>query len=95
MLRRTIQQAVSLPFASPSAMVFPTSALANADETLAIAKAHHRGILDAIGRRQGTRAESLAREHAFIGRHVLELALSDTTALSRVPGASLINLVAV
>jgi len=95
MLRRTIQQAVSLPFASPSAMVFPTSALANADETLAIAKAHHRGILDAIGRRQGTRAESLAREHAFIGRHVLELALSDTATLSRVPGASLINLVAV
>lgn len=91
MLRRAIQQAVSLPFASPSAMVFPTSGLANADETVAIAKEHHRGIVEAIARRQGTRAESLAREHAFIGRRVLELALSDTTALSRVPGASLIN----
>ena len=93
MLRRSIQQAVSLPFASPSAMVFPTSGLANADETLAIAKEHHRGILDAISRRQGTRAESLAREHAYIGRRVLEMALSDTAALSRVPGASLINVV--
>lgn len=91
MLLRTMQQAVSLPFASPSAMVFPTSGLANADETLAIAKEHHRGIVEAIARRQGTRAESLAREHAFIGRRVLELALSDSAARSRVPGASLIS----
>jgi GntR family transcriptional regulator of vanillate catabolism len=72
-------------------MVFPTSGLANADETLAIAKAHHRGLVEAIARRQSARAESLAREHAFIGRHVLELALSDMAALRRVPGASLIN----
>ena len=91
MLRRAMLQAVSLPFASPSAMVFPTSGLAIADETLAIAKEHHRGILDAIGKRQGTRAEALAREHAFIGRRILEMSLSDSATLSRVPGASLIN----
>lgn len=94
MLRRTMDQAVSLPFASPSAMVFPTSGLADADERLAIAKEHHRGLLEAIARRQGTRAESLAREHAFIGRRVLEQALSDASALSRVPGAPLINVAA-
>lgn len=92
MLRRAMQQAISLPFASPSAMVFPTSGLADADERLAIAKEHHRAIVEAIAARQGTRAEALAREHAFIGRRVLELALSDAAALSRVPGASLINL---
>jgi GntR family transcriptional regulator, vanillate catabolism transcriptional regulator len=91
MLARSIQQAVSLPFASPSAMVFPTSTLANADETLALAKAHHREIVHAIAARQGTRAESLAREHAFIARRVLNLALADQAAFSRVPGASLIN----
>jgi GntR family transcriptional regulator of vanillate catabolism len=91
MLRRSMLQAVSLPFASPSAMVFPTSGLAIADETLAIAKEHHRGIVEAIAKRQGTRAESLAREHAFIGRRILEMSLSDSAALSRVPGASLIN----
>jgi GntR family transcriptional regulator of vanillate catabolism len=91
MLRRSMQQAVSLPFASPSAMVFPTSGLAIADETLAIAKEHHRGIVEAIAKRQGTRAESLAREHGFIGRRILEMSLSDSATLSRVPGASLIN----
>ena len=92
MLRRSIEQVNSLPFASPSAMVFPTSVLPNSDETLAIANLHHRSIIEAIGHRQGTRAESLAREHTFIARRVLELALSDTNALSRVPGGALINI---
>jgi GntR family transcriptional regulator of vanillate catabolism len=91
MLQRAFQYAVSLPFASPSAMVFPTSGLAYADEALAIAKEHHRGIVEAIEKRQGTRAENLAREHAFIGRRVLAMALSDTEARSKIPGASLIN----
>jgi GntR family transcriptional regulator of vanillate catabolism len=91
MLRRAFQYAVSLPFASPSAMVFPTSGLAYADEALAIAKEHHRGIVEAIEKRQGTRAENLAREHAFIGRRVLAMALADTEVRSKIPGASLIN----
>jgi GntR family transcriptional regulator of vanillate catabolism len=72
--------------------VFPTSVLPNSDEMLKIANLHHRSIIDAIGHRQGTRAESLSREHTFIARHVLELALSDTNALSCVPGGALIHL---
>jgi GntR family transcriptional regulator, vanillate catabolism transcriptional regulator len=90
-LRRAFQQAVSLPFASPSAMVFPTSGMAYSDAALAVAKEHHRSLIEAIATRQGTRAENLAREHAFIARRVLGIALSDTDALSRVPGASLIS----
>jgi GntR family transcriptional regulator of vanillate catabolism len=92
MLTRAFQQAISLPFASPSAMVFPTSGLAYSDAALAVAKEHHRGLIEAIASRQGTRAESLAREHAFIARRVLAMALSDTDALRKVPGASLINI---
>jgi GntR family transcriptional regulator of vanillate catabolism len=94
MLRRTLQLTNSLPFASPSAMVFPTSVLPGSDETLAIAQEHHRAILEAIARREGTRAEALAREHALLARRVLEVALSDRDALSRVPGGPLINLLA-
>mgnify|MGYP006154502187 CR=1 FL=1 len=45
-------------------MVFPSSIMPRADETLAIANEHHRGIIEAIGKRQGTRAEALAREGA-------------------------------
>lgn len=92
MLRRNLEQAKSLPFASPRAMVFPTSVLPKSDETLAIAQEHHRAILEAIGKRQGTRAEALAREHALLARRVLDVALSDRDALSRVPGGPLINL---
>lgn len=91
MLRRALQLTISLPFASPSAMVFPTSVLPGSDETLAIAQEHHRAILEAIATRQGTRAEALAREHALLSKRVLEVALSDRDALSRVPGGSLIN----
>ena len=91
MLRRSIEQVSSLPFASPSAMVFPTSVLPNSDEMLAIANLHHGSIIEAISLRQGTRAESLAREHTFIARRALEGALSDNNALSRVPGGALIN----
>ena len=48
MLKRALPARVSLPFASPSAMVFPTSGLAYADEALAIAKEHHRSLIEAI-----------------------------------------------
>jgi GntR family transcriptional regulator, vanillate catabolism transcriptional regulator len=91
MLQRHLEQVNSLPFASPSAMVFPISFLPHSDETFAIAVEQHRGLVDAIGRRQGTRAESIAREHAYLARRVLESTLSDTDALSRVPGGALIK----
>jgi len=92
MLRRALEVTNSLPFASPSAMVFPTSILPRSDETLAIAQEHHRGIVEAVTKRHGTRAESLAREHALLARRVLDTALSDRDALSRVPGGTLINI---
>src|SRR5262249_50557250 len=60
MLRRNIAQVSSLPFASASAMVFPTSVLPNAGANLVIANDHHRSIVDAIAHRQGARAQSLA-----------------------------------
>jgi GntR family transcriptional regulator of vanillate catabolism len=94
MLRRGIAQVSSLPFASASAMVFPTSVLPNADANLVIANDQHRSIVDAIAQRQGARAESLAREHAFVARRMLGVALSDTDALSRIPGRPLIRVTA-
>jgi GntR family transcriptional regulator of vanillate catabolism len=91
MLRRSLERANSLPFASPSAMVFPTSMLAASSETLYIAKFQHRSIVEAIQNRQGTRAEHLAREHGRLAWRVFELTLEHAEALRRVPGGSLIN----
>jgi|SRR5581483_1157734 len=91
MLQRSLAQVSSLPFASASAMVFPTSALPDAGATLAIANHQHRAILEAIAERQGTRAEAAAREHAYLARRVLGVALADTDAQRRIPGAPLIQ----
>ena len=87
-----MSQVNSLPFAAPSAMVFPTSMLEASNATLAIAQEQHRAIVEAIRRREGTRAEHLAREHALLAWRVFELAQSDEDALSRVPGGPLIKM---
>jgi GntR family transcriptional regulator of vanillate catabolism len=90
-LQRHIAQVSSLPFASASAMVFPTSVLPNADAHLLIANDQHRSIIEALVQRQSARAEGLAREHAHLARRVLSVAMSDTDALRRIPGAPLIH----
>jgi len=92
MLRRTLDRVQSLPFASPSATVFARLKLPKAKELLTLAHEHHCTILDAIENRQGSRAESLAREHASLAVLNLTAALADKEVLSLVPGASLVQM---
>lgn len=92
MLERSLAQVNSVPFASPSALVYVKAKLPRAPQNFAVAHEQHRGIVEAIEHRQGTRAEALAREHSLMTRHNVELALSDTSILSSVPGASLIRI---
>jgi len=91
MLRRTLQQVTSVPFASPSALLYVRSKLPRAPHMYAVSHEHHRSIVEAIEQRQGTRAEAVAREHSRMTRRNVEVALSDTSILSGVPGASLIK----
>jgi GntR family transcriptional regulator of vanillate catabolism len=91
MLRWTMERVVSLPFASPSALVFAGSKGPDADNMRTVAHEHHHAIVEAIEHRQGARAESLAREHAHMARKNLEIALADTSLFSSVPGAKLIK----
>jgi GntR family transcriptional regulator, vanillate catabolism transcriptional regulator len=90
MLRRSIEHVKTLPFASPSALVFARSKLPRAAEMLIVGQEQHHAILDAVESRQGTRAEALAREHSRLSRRNLETALSDDRIRSCVPGAPLI-----
>lgn len=92
MLRSMLARVLSLPFASPSATVFARLKLPKAKELLTVAHEHHSAIMDAIAKRQGTRAESLAREHACLGLRNLEAALADKEMLSTVPGGMLIRM---
>ena len=92
MLRWTMQRVVSLPFASPSALVFAGSYGEHADAMRTVAHEHHHALVEAIEHRQGSRAESLAREHAHMARRNLEVAMADQKILSTVPGGRLIRL---
>ncbi|HLK47391.1 MAG TPA: FCD domain-containing protein, partial [Bryobacteraceae bacterium] len=91
-LRRTLERVTALPFASPSALVFARTKLPHAQEMFTLGQEQHRAIVEAIENRQGTRAESVAREHAQLSRRNLEAALQDTAVWSGLPGASLIKL---
>ena len=91
-LERALEQVLSLPFAAPGAFVLAEAELPESREILVIAQSHHRAILEAIERREGARAEGVAREHARIARRNLEIAVAHRGALDRVPGASLMRL---
>jgi GntR family transcriptional regulator, vanillate catabolism transcriptional regulator len=92
MLGRLMAQVIALPFASPSAFVMAQAAEPGCHEIMVIGQEHHRTILDAIERREGTRAEALAREHARLALRSLDIASRDYRAWQTVPGGALIRL---
>jgi GntR family transcriptional regulator of vanillate catabolism len=91
MVHRQLERAKTLPFASPNGFVLARSTGPDARDALVVAQAQHRGVLDAIQRREGARAESLMREHARTAHGNLRAALADHHSWQRVPGASLIR----
>ena len=90
MLARSLAHVNSLPFAAPSAMVFARTKLPRAHEMFILGQEQHHSIIEALERRQGTRAQYLATEHAQLARRNLQAGLSQEGILSCVPGASLI-----
>jgi len=90
MLRRSIEHVKTLPFASPSALVFARSKLPRAEKMIIVGQEQHHAILEAVERREGTRAEALAREHAQLSRRNLEISLADEQIRTYVPGSPLI-----
>ena len=92
LLDRAMEQILSLPFSGPSAFVLMEAVLPESREILIVAHHHHLGLIEAIERREGARAESLAREHARLAVANLEIVLRNKDVLERIPGASLITL---
>ena len=91
LVARQLDKAVALPFASPNGFVMAQSVGPHARDVLVVAQAQHHMVLEAITAREGSRAESLMREHARIARRNLEQALRNHHSLQLVPGASLIR----
>lgn len=92
MLRRAIEQACSLPFASPSAFLKRQYISPGLRELFLISADQHCAIVEAIGNREGMRAELLTREHARVARRNLEDALKKREALQGFAFGKLIRL---
>ncbi len=92
LLARALDGIASLPFAGPSAFILAEAELPASRDILIIAHRHHEDLVDAIERRQGARAESLAREHARLALANLEIVVEHREVLQRLPGASLLSL---
>lgn len=91
LVRRQLERVKALPFASPNGFVLAGAASTRTRESLLLAQAQHRAVIDAIAHREGTRAEALMREHARIAQQNLRDALQSQRTLQHIPGASLIR----
>ena len=91
-LGRALEHALALPFAPPSALLMVHSALPESWEILLVAQHQHHALVDAIGRREGARADAIAREHARIARQNLDIALENRQLLEHLPGSPLLRL---
>lgn len=90
-VRRQVERAAALPFASPNGFVLVRSSGPRARDLLVVAQEQHRAVVEAIVQREGARAEALMREHARIAHQNLRETLGDRQALQRLPGAGLIR----
>jgi len=90
-VRREVERATRLPFASPSAFLPDRSDIAAFRRSLSAAQEQHRALVAAIAAREGTRAEAIAREHARTARSNLDYVLNeDRSLISQVPGLALV-----
>jgi GntR family transcriptional regulator of vanillate catabolism len=89
-LTRELERVVSLPFASPSGFVVVQANSPRARDMLIVAQDQHRQVLDAIERREGSRAEGIMREHSRMAQRNLREAVQGQH-LDRMPGVRLIR----
>ena len=72
LIQREVTRMSQLPLASPSAFLSDQALIPGFLESMQYAQRQHRGILEAVKNREGTRAEALSREHARLALANLE-----------------------
>lgn len=92
MLRQAIERICCLPFASPSAFLQRQTFSANLRELFMVSADQHCCIVEAIGRREGMRAETITREHARVALRNLEDALKHRDIPRDMAGVNLISI---
>ncbi|HEX3748455.1 MAG TPA: GntR family transcriptional regulator [Bryobacteraceae bacterium] len=91
MVRRSIEQVLVLPFASPNAFVASELNSAEWNDVLLMSQWQHRAIVDAILNRESGRAEALAREHSRMARRSVMKACAEKR-IQTMPGGQLVRL---
>jgi GntR family transcriptional regulator of vanillate catabolism len=91
MLRRSLEQVLALPFASPNAFVASELNSGEWNEALLVSQWQHRAIADAIANKEGGRAEAVAREHSRMARRSVMKAFADRR-IQEMPGGPLVRL---
>lgn len=92
MLRRSLSRSTALPFAAPNAFVSASNATTpTVRKILIVAQEQHRSILEAIERREGTRAQALTIEHARSAWKYLRGVFLDEGAQANFPGMNLVD----
>ena len=89
-IARELERVVNLPFASPSGFVVVQANSPRARDMLIVAQDQHRQVLDAIERREGSRAENIMREHSRLAQRNLREAVQHPHP-DRMPGVRLIS----
>lgn len=92
MLRRALERACCLPFASPSAFLKRQYISTDLRELFLISADQHCAIVDAIAKREGMRAEGIAREHAHVARRNFEDAVRHREHIHDLAGTRLASL---
>ena len=87
-IQRELERVGSLPFASPSGFVGVQANSPKARDMLIVAQDQHRQVMQAIGQREGARAEAVMREHSRLAQRNLREAVRSPLHL---PGAHLIS----
>lgn len=91
MMRREVERAARQAFASPNAFLGEQRDVLAFRRSLIVGQGQHRALLEAIEVRAGARAESIAREHAYLARQNLEYVMfQDRSLIERVPGLTLV-----
>jgi len=89
-IAKELERVARLPFASPSGFVVVQANSGHARDMLVVAQDQHRQVLEAITRREGSRAEAILREHSRLAQRNLRAALAGHS-LEAMPAVRLIR----
>ncbi len=90
-IHQEVERVSNLPFADPSAFLTAQVDFPEFRASLLVGQSHHRGIVEAVAKREGARAEALAREHARLALQNLDYVMKNQSIRQRIPVLSLID----